>query len=60
MSLNYSEGILINVRDAAAVTAGLFYGGPAGVIAGFMGGLYRFVSVYWGGSGPYTQLACSI
>ena len=60
MSLNYSEGILINVRDAAAVTAGLFFGGPAGIIAGFMGGLYRFVSVYWGGSGPYTQWACSI
>ncbi|MBP5090975.1 MAG: SpoIIE family protein phosphatase [Bacilli bacterium] len=60
MSLNYSEGILINVRDAAAVTAGLFYGAPAGIIAGFMGGFYRFISVYWGGSGAYTQLACSI
>lgn len=54
------DGSIINVRDAGPIIAGLMFGGPAGIIAGFLGGLYRFVSVYWGGSGAYTQLACSI
>lgn len=48
-----------NVRDAAPLTAGLIFGGPAGIIAGFIGGLYRWFSVYWG-AGEYTQLACTI
>ena len=52
-------GTTVNVRDAAPLSAGLIFGGPAGIIAGFIGGLYRWFSVYWGG-GTYTQLACSI
>jgi hypothetical protein len=52
-------GAVVNVRDAAPLSAGLIFGGPAGVIAGCIGGLYRFFSVYWG-AGTYTQLACSI
>ena len=53
-------GAIINVRDASPIISGLMFGGPVGVVVGFVGGLYRFVSVYWGGSGAYTQLACSI
>ena len=52
-------GAIVNVRDAAPLSAGLIFGGPAGIISGFIGGLYRWFSVYWGG-GTYTQLACSI
>ena len=52
-------GTTVNVRDAAPLSAGLIFGGPAGIIAGLIGGLYRWFSVYWGG-GPYTQLACSL
>ena len=52
-------GAVVNVRDAAPLSAGLIYGAPAGIIAGFIGGVYRFFSVYWG-AGEYTRLACSI
>ena len=52
-------GAVVNVRDAAPLTAGLIFGGPAGIIAGFIGGLYRWFSVYWG-AGMYTRVACSI
>ena len=52
-------GTVVNVRDAAPLSAGLIFGAPAGIIAGFIGGLYRWFSVYWGG-GTYTQLACTV
>ena len=52
-------GTTVNVRDAAPLSAGLIFGGPAGIISGIIGGLYRWFSVYWGG-GVYTQLACSV
>ena len=52
-------GAVVNVRDAAPLSAGLIFGGTAGIIAGSIGGLYRFLSVYWG-AGTYTQIACSI
>ena len=52
-------GTTVNVRDAAPLSAGLIFGAPAGIISGFIGGLYRWFSVYWGG-GTYTQLACSL
>ena len=52
-------GAVVNVRDAAPLSAGLIFGAPAGIIAGFIGGLYRWFSVYWGG-GMYTRIACSI
>jgi len=60
-----SDGAIINVRDAAPIIAGLIIGGPAGIIAGFIGGLYRFVSVYFPATsffhnGAYTQIACSV
>ena len=52
-------GAVVNVRDAAPLSAGLIFGAPAGIISGLIGGIYRWFSVYWGG-GVYTQLACSI
>ena len=52
-------GTMVNVRDAAPLSAGLVFGAPAGIISGLIGGLYRWFSVYWGG-GMYTRFACSI
>ena len=52
-------GTVVNVRDAAPLSAGLIFGAPAGIISGLIGGFYRWFSVYWGG-GTYTQLACSV
>lgn len=47
-------GVIMNVRDAAPICAGLIFGAPAGIIAGLIGGLYRWVSVAWG-AGVYTR-----
>ena len=52
-------GTIVNVRDAAPLSAGLIFGAPAGIISGLIGGLYRWFSVYWG-AGTYTRLACSV
>ena len=52
-------GTTVNVRDAAPLSAGLIFGAPAGIISGFIGGLYRWFSVFWGG-GMYTRIACSV
>ncbi len=52
-------GAVVNVRDAAPLSAGLIFGAPAGIISGCIGGVYRWLSVYWG-AGTYTRLACSI
>ena len=52
-------GTVANVRDAAPLCAGLIFGGPAGILSGVIGGLYRFFSVYWGG-GVYTRVACTL
>ena len=53
------NGAVVNVRDAAVLTAGLVFGGPAGIIAGLIGGIERYFAVYWG-VGTYTQIACSV
>ena len=52
-------GTVANVRDAAPLSAGLIFGAPSGIIAGMIGGLYRWFSVYWG-AGYETRLACAI
>ena len=52
-------GTVANVRDAAPLSAGLIFGAPSGMIAGLIGGLYRWFSVYWG-AGYETRLACAI
>ena len=46
-------GTTVNVRDAAPLSAGLIFGAPAGIISGLIGGLYRWLSVFWGG-GAYS------
>ena len=53
------NGALVNVRDASPLCAGLIFGPIAGIIAGLMGGIERFLCVYWGG-GEYTRIACAI
>lgn len=51
--------IVVNVRDAAPLCAGLLFGGPAGIIAGLIGGIERYAAVLWG-AGTFTQVACSV
>ena len=53
------DGAIMNVRDAAPLAAGLFFGGPAGIIAGVIGGVERWFAVLWG-AGEFTRLACSL
>lgn len=52
------EGVILNVRDAGPMCAGLFFGAPAGLVAGLIGGGHRWLCVYWGG-GMITRVACS-
>ncbi len=54
------NGVILNVRDAAPLCAGLIFGGPAGIIAGLIGGVYRYVATIFGLAGAYTQIACSV
>ena len=49
----------MNVRDAAPIVAGLYFGGPAGIIAGLVGGIERWFAALWG-RGMFTRLACSV
>ena len=49
-------GAVVNVRNAAPLTAGLIFGWPAGLLAGFIGGVERWFS----NAGDYTRLACTI
>ena len=52
-------GSVTNIRDAMPMTAGLLFGGQAGILAGFIGGVHRWFAAYWGG-GFYTRVACSV
>lgn len=54
-----TNGASINIRDASPLSAGLIFGGPAGIIAGVIGGVERFFASLWG-IGQNTQLACSL
>jgi len=53
------NGATMNVRDAAPLAAGLFFGGPAGIIAGVIGGVERWFAVMWGAS-EFTRVACCL
>jgi len=53
------SGAVVNVRDGAVLTAGLVFGGPAGIIAGLIGGIERWIAVAWG-VGSFTRVACSV
>ncbi|MBR6350800.1 MAG: SpoIIE family protein phosphatase [Firmicutes bacterium] len=52
------DGAMVNCRDAAPLCAGLLFGGPAGMIAGVIGGVERWIAVAWG-VGSFTRVACS-
>lgn len=53
------NGAQMNCRDAAVLSAGLFFGSPAGIIAGVIGALQRWFVAYRG-VGVFTQVACSL
>ena len=53
------NGAQLNARNSAVLTAGIFFGGPAGIIAGFIGGIERYIAVAWG-VGTFTRNACTI
>ena len=53
------DGAVINVRTASPLSAGLLFGGPAGIIAGTIGAIHRWCAVWWG-IGAYTRLACTL
>ena len=53
------ESATMNVRDAAPLVAGLFFSGPAGIIAGVIGGVERVLAVSWG-AGEFTAVACCL
>lgn len=38
------DGYIINCRDASIITASFIFGGPAGLIAGVIAAIYRFLS----------------
>ena len=50
---------LINARDAAPVAAALCFGGPAGVIAGVIGGVWRWFYPLFFMAGLTTRTACT-
>ncbi len=54
-----TDDAVMNVRDAAPITAGLVFGAPAGVIAALIGGIERWFAALWG-RGMFTRLACSV
>ena len=53
------QGAQLNCRDAAVLIAGLMFGAPAGIIAGFIGGVERWIAVAWG-VGSFTRMACAV
>ena len=50
------DGAVLNVRNAAPLTAGLIFGWPAGLFAGLIGGIQRWLS----DAGDFTRLACTL
>lgn len=49
------DGAVLNVRSASPLSAGLIFGWPAGLIAGFIGGIER----YFTPTGDFTRIACT-
>ncbi len=57
--VDYSH-MMLNVRDMGPLSAGLFFDPVAGIIAGLVGGIERYIAgTYWG-VGSYTRIACSV
>ncbi len=57
--INY-KSMVVNVRDFAPLAAGMFFDPWAGIIAGLIGGIERFIAGQYLGIGAYTRIACSI
>ena len=57
--INYGDMIL-NVRDLGPMAAGLFFSPISGIIAGFIGGIERYIAGTCFEIGVYTTVACSI
>ena len=57
--VKYSD-MVINVRDIGPLAAGLFFSPSAGVIAGLIGGIERYIVGTYFGIGSYTRIACSV
>ena len=52
--------MMLNVRDMGPLAAGLFFDPFAGILAGLIGGIERYIAgTYWG-VGSYTRIACSV
>ena len=61
LGIAVTNGALINTRSAAVVSAGLFFGLPAGIIAGGIASLERVLAAFvWKTAGVYTVWACSL
>ncbi len=54
------DDMVINVRDIGPLAAGLFFSPWAGVLAGLIGGIERYIVGTWFGIGSYTRIACSL
>ena len=54
------DNMVINVRDIGPLAAGLFFSPTAGIIAGLMGGIERYIAGTYFGVGSYTRIACSV
>lgn len=54
------EHYVINIRDVGPLAAGLFFSPGAGVLAGLIGGIERYIVGTFFGVGSYTRIACSV
>ncbi len=59
LGVQYNHMVL-NIRDVGPLTAGLFFDPVAGILAGVIGGIERYIAGTFWGIGVYTTLACSI
>ena len=57
--VSYSN-MIINVRDIGPLAAGLFFSPSAGIIAGLIGGIERYIAGTFFGVSSYTRVACSL
>ena len=57
--VKYNDMVL-NVRDIAPLAAGLFFDPLAGIIAGLIGGIERYIAGTYFNVGSYTRIACSV
>ena len=56
-------GAIANARDSSPICAGLLFGGPSGIIAGLIGGGYRYLRCFILAiplGNDYSRTACSI